>query len=69
MLTRALLCDPGPQELDDMADVLHATVHAGASVSFILPFSRADAWGFWKSQLSPKRRIFVPGRGRELSGP
>ena len=33
------------RELDMLADVLHATVHAGASVSFILPFSREDAAG------------------------
>jgi len=42
---------PGPVRLADtemLGDVLYACVHAGASVSFILPFSRDDALAFWR---------------------
>src|SRR6266852_1974560 len=42
---------PGSMRLADtemLGDVLHACVHAGASVSFILPFSRDDAGAFWR---------------------
>jgi ribosomal protein S18 acetylase RimI-like enzyme len=42
----------GPDEaaacIDGLADVLLDCVEAGASVSFMLPFSRAKAQGFWQ---------------------
>ena len=43
-------------DLDMLGGVLHACVHAGASVSFILPFSRDDAKGFWRDQVLPAVR-------------
>ena len=39
------------QDLDDLAAVLHAAVHAGASVSFVLPFSLEDARAFWHKKV------------------
>jgi ribosomal protein S18 acetylase RimI-like enzyme len=50
--------------LDELAGVLHAAVHAGASVSFILPFSLDDARAFWRDQVLPRiaagtRRVLV----------
>ena len=33
--------------------LLHDCVHAGASVSFILPFSRSDATAFWRDRVFP----------------
>lgn len=36
-----------------LGEVLHATVHTGSSVSFILPFSRADADAFWRDRVLP----------------
>ena len=42
--------------LDDLTDILHASVHAGASVGFILPFSRADASDFWRGTVFPPVR-------------
>ena len=30
-----------------LVEVLHAVVHAGAGVSFIVPFSLYDARAFW----------------------
>ena len=46
--------EPRPaQDVDRLAAVLHACVHAGASVSFVLPFSHADAKAFWESKVFP----------------
>ena len=36
-----------------LGDVLHACVHAGASVSFVLPFSIEDANAFWRDKVLP----------------
>ncbi|WP_298855224.1 N-acetyltransferase [uncultured Ruegeria sp.] len=33
--------------LDDLAEILHACVHAGASIGFILPFTMEDARRYW----------------------
>ncbi len=48
---------PGTQslaeDLDMLARVLHACVHSGASVSFVLPFSEDDAKAFWRSKVLP----------------
>lgn len=37
--------------LEALADVLHATVHDGASVGFILPFSKDDSRAFWRDRI------------------
>ena len=47
-----------------LAGVLHAAVHAGASVSFILPFSLDDARAFWIDKVLPgvssgTRRVLI----------
>jgi len=63
----------GPDALDrlihDLADILHACVGDGASVGFILPFSRAEAEAFWRDavrpQVDPGRRILI---GAALGG-
>lgn len=39
--------------LDELAGLLHACVHAGASVGFVLPFERAAAAGFWRQKVLP----------------
>ena len=41
------------RDLEMLTDVLHACVHAGASVSFVLPFSTEDAKRFWNEQVLP----------------
>lgn len=46
-----------------LAEILHACVHAGASVSFILPFSMEDALAFWTG---PVARALAGGRRRLL---
>jgi len=50
------------QDLEELSCVLHASVHAGASVSFILPFSLDDARAFWRTKVLPG----VIGRSRIL---
>lgn len=41
------------QDVEMLGDVLHACVHAGASVSFILPFSHVDATAFFHNKVLP----------------
>lgn len=60
-------------DLDALAGVLHAAVHAGASVSFVLPFSIEDARAFWVSKVLPgvrsgARRVLVARLDGELVG-
>ena len=53
--------------LPELAELLHASVHAGASVSFVLPYSPDDALGFWRDRCCPA----WPGRpavGGRLAG-
>ncbi|SLN59892.1 Acetyltransferase [Falsiruegeria litorea R37] len=42
-----------PTLLGDLADTLHACVHDGASVGFVLPFSEQDAQEFWQTRIFP----------------
>jgi ribosomal protein S18 acetylase RimI-like enzyme len=54
-------------ELDMLAGVLHAVVHAGASVSFFTPFSIDQARAFWAEKVLPQvhartRRVLVARR-------
>lgn len=39
--------------IDELANLLHANVSDGASVSFILPFSLTDAANFWQQKVKP----------------
>ncbi len=42
--------------LGDLAILLHACVHDGASIGFVLPFSIADAEGFWAGKVLTRMR-------------
>jgi GNAT superfamily N-acetyltransferase len=60
-------------ELDMLAEVLHAAVHDGASVSFILPFSVEDARRFWTDKVLPgiasgSRRLLIARSGGRIVG-
>jgi GNAT superfamily N-acetyltransferase len=51
-------------DIDMLAGVLHAVVHGGAGVSFIVPFSHDDARAFWTDAVLPgvtarRRRMLV----------
>lgn len=61
------------QDLEELSAVLHAVVHAGASVSFILPFSLEDARSFWGAKVLPGARdrtriVLVARSGGEIVG-
>jgi ribosomal protein S18 acetylase RimI-like enzyme len=43
-------------EVDMLAEVLHAVVHAGAGVSFFTPFSIDEARAFWVDKVLPQMR-------------
>src|SRR5215471_514565 len=56
-----------------LGDVLHACVSSGASVSFILPFSRDDAAAFWRDQVLPAVNegdciVLVARQGKRIVG-
>ena len=61
------------RDLDMLADVLHAVVHGGAGVSFIVPFSLDDARTFWTGSVLPgvvarRRRMLVARCGGRIVG-
>jgi len=61
------------QELDMLADVLHAVVHTGAGVSFVVPFSIEEARAFWVEKVLPgvragTRRVLVARSGARIVG-
>ena len=43
-------------EIDMLAEVLHAVVHAGAGVSFFTPFAIDEARAFWVDKVLPQMR-------------
>jgi len=49
----AIDADSLAAHLDDLAGLLHAAVHAGASVNFVMPFSKAEAARFWTERVAP----------------
>ena len=56
-----------------LGDLLHDCVHAGAAVSFVLPFSRDDAVGFWRNKILPTVetgtcRVLVARRAGRIVG-
>lgn len=60
-------------DLRSLADLLHDCVHAGASVSFVLPFSRDAAVAFWRERVLPPVeadtcRVLVARRDGHIAG-
>src|SRR5580704_432960 len=60
-------------DLEMLGMLLHAVVHAGGSVSFVLPFSQADAERFWRDQVLPAvyegtRWVLLAREGRQIVG-
>ena len=41
------------EDVEMLGEVLHAVVHAGAGVSFVVPFSLSDAREFWTEKVLP----------------
>ncbi len=60
-------------DVDMLADVLHAVVHGGAGVSFVVPFSLDEARAFWTASVLPgvrarQRRVLVARRDGRIVG-
>jgi len=65
--------DASEAEIDMLAEVLHAVVHAGAGISFITPFSIEDARAYWVNKILPTvragtRRVLVARLDERIAG-
>jgi len=61
------------QAVEDLADILHGCVHTGASIGFILPFSRDAARAYWQERVRPELSageldLFVAHDGGRIQG-
>ncbi|MDX2149235.1 MAG: GNAT family N-acetyltransferase [Bryobacteraceae bacterium] len=57
----------------DLARILHACVHGGASVSFVLPFTLEDAERYWRERILPdvrtrRKRVLLAAPGEPTVG-
>ena len=64
---------PWQQIVEMLAEVLHAAVHDGASVGFILPFPLDEARAYWTDKVLPdvrarKRRLLLAWDGAVVVG-
>ena len=60
-------------DLDMLSDILHAVVHVGAGVSFVVPFSLDDAREFWVIKVLPgvrarTRRVLLARSNARIVG-
>jgi GNAT superfamily N-acetyltransferase len=60
-------------DVDMLAEVLHAVVHDGAGVSFVVPFSHGDGRRFWVDKVLPDvragtRRVIIARLGGRIVG-
>ena len=73
-VTVAALDPPGLREATErLAEILHACVHEGASVGFVLPFDIDDARAFWSEKVAAahaagKRLVLVAKRNGSIAG-
>ena len=61
------------QSIDRLAEILHACVHEGASVGFVLPFGMDEARGYWRDKVAPRTRraaklVLVATLGSDVAG-
>jgi ribosomal protein S18 acetylase RimI-like enzyme len=61
------------RDVASLGRLLYDCVHAGASVSFILPFSTEDAEAFWRDKIFPTVaagtcRVLIARRDHDLAG-
>jgi ribosomal protein S18 acetylase RimI-like enzyme len=59
--------------LGALGELLHACVHDGASIGYVLPFSVSEAEGFWRDKVLPavasgSRLVLVARQGARLAG-
>ena len=61
------------RDLTQLGEMLHAVVHDGASIGFVLPFSEVEAKVFWTEKVRPevaenRRHLFVARLGGTIAG-
>jgi ribosomal protein S18 acetylase RimI-like enzyme len=61
------------RHLDAIAEILHASVHDGANVGFVLPFDLNQARAFWVQKIAPglaanTRIVLVAKVGEQVAG-
>jgi ribosomal protein S18 acetylase RimI-like enzyme len=61
------------KSVDRLAEILHACVHEGASVGFILPFDIDEARGYWLNRVAPAhaaggKLVLIATLGGEVAG-
>ena len=61
------------RSLERLAEILHACVHDGASIGFVLPFDIGEARAFWREKVGPsvaarKRILLVARLGESIVG-
>ncbi len=71
-ITEIRQCDY-PAQIGALTEILHACVHAGASVNFVAPFPVGEAHAFWADKVAAamaggKRRLWVAGDGTRTVG-
>jgi len=69
----SLTADAAEARIGDLRALLHACVHDGASISFVLPFDPAQAEAFWSEKVLPglragTRLLLVAETGGRLAG-
>jgi len=42
------------ENIEALGDMMHACVHAGASIGYILPYSHDDGVAFWRQRVLPR---------------
>jgi len=70
---QALTAPSLEQGLEGLARLLHACVHAGASVNFVMPFPPEESLAFWRDKVLPSvaagHRLLLTGEvGGALAG-
>lgn len=70
---RGLAASQIDEDVAMLADVLHASVEAGAVVHFVLPFSMEEARAFWREAVLPRmsdagRRVLVARQAGRIVG-
>jgi ribosomal protein S18 acetylase RimI-like enzyme len=61
------------RHLPELGALLHACVHDGASVGFVMPYEAEDSEAFWRNRVLPSLRaggllLFVAREGDALAG-
>lgn len=68
-----LTADDAERHVREFGALLHACVHAGASVGYVLPFTEADGAAFWTGTVIPAMRaggltLLVARHGGAIAG-